>query len=74
MEIEWHTRQMCRNAKYQQFQIVEKMLVSINRMVIERFTPDRHKIVFKEVGDEHPDIDLDEVFATNRIRARSFSR
>ena len=40
-------------------------------MVIERFTPDRHKIVFKEMGDEHPDIDVDEAIATNRIRARS---
>ena len=25
----------------------------------ERFTPDRHKIVFKEVCDEHPDSDVD---------------
>ena len=24
-------------------------------MVIERFTPDSHKIVFNKVGDEHPD-------------------
>ena len=46
----------------------------LDRMVIERFTPDRHKIVFKKVGDEHPDIDVDEVLATNRIRARSAFR
>ena len=31
----------------------------LDRMVIERFTPDRHKIVFKEMGDEHPNIDVD---------------
>ena len=36
-------------------------------MVSERFTSDRHKIVSKEVGDEHPDIDEDEVIATSRI-------
>ena len=28
-------------------------------MMIERFTPDRHKIVFKKVGDERPDSDVD---------------
>ena len=28
-------------------------------MMIERLTPDRHKIVFKKVGDEHPDSDVD---------------
>ena len=40
-------------------------------MVMEWFAPDRHKIVFEEIGDEHPDIDVDEEIATNRIRARS---
>ena len=28
-------------------------------MVIERFTPNSHKIMFNKVGDEHPDSDVD---------------
>ena len=28
-------------------------------MVIERFTPDSHKIVFNKVGDGHPDSDVE---------------
>ena len=31
----------------------------LDRMVIERFTPDSHKIMFNKVGDEHPDSDVD---------------
>ena len=31
----------------------------LDRMVIEMFTPDSHKIVFNKVGDEHPDSDVD---------------
>ena len=46
----------------------------LDRTVIERFAPDRHKIVFKVMGDEHPDIDVGEVIATNRIRVRSAFR
>ena len=46
----------------------------LDRMGIEKFTLDRHKIVFKEIGDEYPDIDADDVIATNRIRARSVFR
>ena len=61
---------MCRNAKCQQSRQFRRGQY-LDRMVIERFAPDRHKIVFKEMGDEHPDIDVDEVIATNRIRARS---
>ena len=37
-------------------------------MVIESFTPDRHKIVFKEVGGEHPDIDVDDVIACAQVK------
>ena len=39
-------------------------------MVIESFTPDRHKIVFKEVGDEHPDIDVDDVIACAQVKVQ----
>ena len=46
----------------------------LDRMVIEGSSPDRHKIVFKEMDDEHPDDDVDEVIATNRVRARSVFR
>ena len=30
----------------------------LDRMVIERFTRDSHKIMFHKVGDEHPDSDV----------------
>ena len=71
LEIEWHTRQMFRNAKYQQSSSSEDVGQYLDRMVIEWFAPGRHKIVFEEISDEHSDIDVDEVLATNRIRARS---
>ena len=31
----------------------------LDRMMIERFTPDRHIVVFNKAGDEHPDSDVD---------------
>ena len=37
----------------------EDVCQCFDRMMIERFTPDRHKIVFKKVSDEHPDSDVD---------------
>ena len=53
-------------------QTVQKMLEirqsrCLDRVVIEWLSPNRHKIVFKELGDEHPDINADDVIATNRI-------
>ena len=43
------------------------------RVVIEKLSLDRHKIVFEELGDEHPDINADDVIATNRIQTRKAS-
>ena len=57
-------------------QTVQKMLYIrlcqyLDRLVIERLSPDRHKIVFKELGDEHPHINAEDVIAPNRIQTRS---
>ena len=46
----------------------------LDRVVIERLSPDRPKIVFKELADEHPDLNADDVITTNRIQTRSVFR
>ena len=37
-------------------------------MVIEMFKPDRHKIVFNKVGDEHPDSDVDKYTLSAKVK------
>ena len=44
---------------------------SLDRVVIEKLSLDKHKIVFKELGEGYPNINADDAIATNRIQTRS---